>query len=204
MYKVIKDPETGVRVDTDICPEIPWSVLNRLAQAIRGYPDGKTQWWLCRYDLRGHHDDAEGPFYSREEAVTKRGARREFGVFGPFRALDPMPLGDHAVPLPVPANPRILSLGASPVEKVVVTLRDGGKNVTFAGDDWDALFWKFPAVEKFVIPYYVTTEGIAKGNEVHDAYLQPDVYALVHAPDTDYIVKKSSDPQNGPEFLPID
>jgi hypothetical protein len=204
MYKVIRDPETGVRVDADICPEISWGVLNRLVQAIRGYPDGKTQWWLCRHNLARSRDDVEGPFSSREEAVTKRGARREFGVFGPFRAQDPTPLGDEAVPLAIRAKPRILSLDASPVEKVVVTLRDGGKNVTFFGDDWDALFWKLPAVEKFVIPYYVTTGGIAKGNEVYDAYVQPDVYALVHAPDTDYIVKKTSDPESGPELLPID
>src|SRR5829696_6164003 len=122
MYKVIKVPENGARADTDGCPEVAYGVLNRVVQAIRGYPDGKTQWWLCRYEPLAGDYDTDGPYYSRAEAEAARAGRLEYGVFGPYRAQDLRPLRDEAVPLFVPSKPRIVSAGkiSSRIEKVVI------------------------------------------------------------------------------------
>jgi hypothetical protein len=140
------------------------------------------------------------------EAWAARGDRKEFGVFGPFRAQGSrgaLPEASQRISPP----PRTLAVGqiASRIEKVVITLRDGGGEVELAGDMWDAIFWNLPAVEKFVLPYYVTTEGIDKGIRVRADFLNPMAYALVHAPDTDYVVlvKENLTAGAGPEFLPI-
>jgi hypothetical protein len=211
--------------------EVSFGVLNRLAQAVKGFPDGKRQWWICRYEPAYGHYDPDGPFYSREDAVAACAGHPEFGVFGPFRA--PLPqkpvivlprkpvAGAPSAPEGSPeadaaANPDPAPVEAAPVEgrevvttridKVTITFLDGTEPKVLPGDKWDALFWNLPAIDKFAVPYYVTTESLAKGYEVRSAFLRPDVYALVHAPDTDYVVivrEHVADPREGVDLEPL-
>jgi hypothetical protein len=132
----------------------------------------------------------------------------ELGVFGPYRAQvsnkPPTTSSQAASP-----GTRLVGLDqiTSKVEKVIVKLRNQSTQVELEGDKWDAIFWNLPAVDKFVIPYYVQHEGLEKGGKVRSEFLDPAAYMLAHAPNTDYKVLRLTELRVDGEtkfmFLPI-
>lgn len=74
-----------------------------------------------------------------------------------------------------------------PVPRITVTAPNSlPKEIAGA----DALFWSESAMEKFLLPYYASLAGVDAIVEVArltQAYLDSDVYGLVHLPKSDYV-----------------
>jgi hypothetical protein len=58
----------------------------------------------------------------------------------------------------------------------------GGKRVSDVASRCDALFWSEPAVEKFVLPYYLRFRTPRQVDTIRDLFDQPSVYAIMHLP----------------------
>lgn len=60
-----------------------------------------------------------------------------------------------------------------------------GEFYPLAGDI-DAMFWSEAAVEKFVIPYYARVLGVEGVDKLWQAFLKPDIVAVIHTEPTHY------------------
>jgi hypothetical protein len=140
--------------------------LTRVGEAAAGYPDAVPGWWTA------HLKPVNGKFKPRRhptqaEANDNVQADPTRGAVGPVVA--PIIPGGG-----VQTN----------VARVTIEFKDGSHR-TLQGEDYDAVFWGYPAVEKFVIPYYVSVVDLEYGMRIDEEAKQPDMI-LAHSPDTEY------------------
>jgi hypothetical protein len=65
----------------------------------------------------------------------------------------------------------------------------------------DALFWSESVIDKVLIPYYVQIHGWEYGQEITEAFNDPEVFALTHLPGSEYAGKVSEDPARTGKML---
>jgi hypothetical protein len=156
--------ETGEGAST--LPELTPALLRRLGEAAAGFPDEKRRWWTLRLNpADGNFDPNEHD--SEDLATSFINGKSGYGVIGPVVA----PFGPGGIV-------------QTHVTRVTIDF-DQGPSLTLDGKDYDAVFWGWPAVEKFVIPYYVSVSGIDYGKKIVAAAAEGDML-LAHAPDTEY------------------
>jgi hypothetical protein len=113
-------------------------LLRRLAEVADGYRTGSRIFLIA-----SEQDLSIDVAHSQEEAEAIRSERgADFHVFGPY--LTP---ADPAAGMQVPR-----------IQRIQVTLDDGH---TFDVDinEYDCIFWRMSALEKFVFPYYARVYG---------------------------------------------
>lgn len=152
-------------------------VAKRLAEAADGYR-GKLMYFVSDFETAGELGAFEGED-ERDQARKDRDAReangngRKFGVFGPFFTEEADAIREAGL------KPEILDI------TVRVRLPDEQvHSETFKGDEFDALFWSRSALDKFVIPYYVTALNLEYANKLPGQFSEPNIYMLAHLPDT--------------------
>ncbi len=103
----------------------------------------------------------------------------DLGIFGPYEPENGM----------VQKVPSVVSVIPKQVTRVLVTL-DGGVAEPIDGLVYDAIFWGYPAIQKFVLPYYTASQGLEFANFLDAEYKQPGTYLLAHSDDTEYKIYK--------------
>lgn len=81
----------------------------------------------------------------------------EIEMVAPPTGGTPLPLVPVSAPIPISTPPSAASRPT--VESATVTLVEYGAQVELGGGDYSALFWSESAVEKFLLPYYVSAGG---------------------------------------------
>lgn len=159
------------------------TLLSRLAEAVDGFRIGEPVCYVGRYwydaDDSGHR--LYGPFRSCEEAAAFRKANgldeKEFGIFGPFYTRAPGRRVGGAAPAP-----RV-------VKEVLVRFEDGGE-CRLDGEEYDSVFWSASAVDKFVLPYYISIGSLEEGNVLTDR--AAGAYMLAHRPGSVWVLDGGS------------
>jgi hypothetical protein len=149
-----------------------------LAQAANSAYAPATFYVVARYHPV-HEATAQDPFnvqkpvptYAEAVAVVAelemRDPGAEYGIFGPFQN-DSQPRASQAT-----------------VAQLVVTPQEGAvplKPFTIPGQEFDAIFYSVPAVEKFVVPYYVQEYGLAFGRRILREFRAGPLALMGHLP----------------------
>ncbi len=166
----------GKEYDCPPQPAMSPRLLRRLSEAALGHPVKGEQWWVSRIErdpktLRYHPD---GPHPTREKAEKALKGRSGFGVFGPYE-LTASEMAAAKKPPPVR------------IKSITVETTDG--QVLYVDvEQFDAIFWRSPSVEKFVLPYYTSSSGVDYAARVNKDWFGNTVYMLAHSDDTEYNV----------------
>jgi hypothetical protein len=157
-------------------------LLKRLGQAAMGLVPAGNEYIVASYDpvppknryiIEGFRTRAEAEAYASENGD------RDLGIFGPYTG-----------------EPGIQA--AKRVAEVRLTLVDDDLEVEpISGAEFDAIFWGYPAVEKFVLPYYTSSSGVGVAQELDDEYRKPGTYVLAHSNDTEYTIFKLTEKVSG-------
>ena len=142
------------------------ALWRRIAEAADGYRDGKDQWVVIDttfpHRVQGVFPSLEAADSARKRAIDSTGGA-PYETFGPFRTKDdPEFLGD-----------------TDPVDSVVV-YRRSGKNESYDGTKYDAVFWGLPAFDKFIAPYLTGVSGVREAAKQREAY-RAGKSTLVHS-----------------------
>lgn len=151
-------------------------LARRLAAAADGYRNGRVIWFTARYEpVNGDYEIS-----TAIESLIRPAAPKDpaFGLFGPFRN-------------DAEAIKRV------PVVRVTLHL-EGGDTRSFEADKYDAVMWSNSAIRKFALPHYAEYIGLELAMKVRDGFLQDNVTAFVHGPNTEYEMVQTDD---GDQFL---
>jgi hypothetical protein len=149
-------------------------LLKRLGQAAMGLVPAGNEYIVASYDpvppnnkyiIKGFPTRAEA------EAYVSKNTDKDLGIFGPYTR-----------------EPGVSA--AKRVAEVRLTLVDDLEVEPISGADFDAIFWGYPAVEKFVLPYYTSSGGVGVAQALDEEYRKPGTYVLAHSNDTEYTVFK--------------
>jgi len=161
------DPETFER------PISAW-LATVLAAAAKGSRSRSPIYVVARYepDLASPTTpfDVQSPVGTRDEAEqVKRKLEEEhpgiaYGVFGPFINEDPSPPSTQDM-----------------VADIMVTTKQGHQ-LPIKGHQYDALFYTYQAVEKFVLPLYVQEYGPEYAARVLEEFNQNGLALMAHLP----------------------
>jgi hypothetical protein len=172
-------PEPVTSLDSQAGDDFPISaeLARRLAESADGHRDGRPRFVVTNPEepatdrLRSFESKAEALEYQAQENAKGEGT---FRVFGPFQT-----------PRDTPADATGHKIM---VKKVTVELEQDGKQYVaeIEGDKYDAIFWSSSAVDKFAVPYYVSVVDVDFGAKVRADFGAPDVFMMVHLPDTVY------------------
>jgi hypothetical protein len=153
--------------------EIPASLLARLAEAADGTRNNEPIYFVAALKpvyAEGH--DVIGFFKSIEEAATHAQAKPllecgRYMIFGPYQTKDEdyPPKG---------------------IEKVVIHRKDRDP-VDLAGGKFDCVFWSLSAVDKFLIPYYVSMGDLATAEKIRCNFMKEEAIAAIHIPGSDIV-----------------
>lgn len=150
-------------------------LLKRLGEAAMGTPrEFGEQYWICRYvrDTDTKSYDIKGPFHNRTEAKDAIKGGDGFGIFGPYEPAE----DEGSGPLPEPSG-RVTTI------HVYV---EGRADPIEIDQKFDALFWSYSAIEKFVYPYYCGAEGLDYTLKVYQEYTTQRAFLMAHSDDTEY------------------
>lgn len=84
-------------------------------------------------------------------------------------------------------RPRFRSIGIDPP-----LVDRSGRPVKDLASHYDAMFWSEPAVEKFVLPYYLRFHTPAEVDAIRSAFNHVSVYAVIHPPLSDFLCLSSA------------
>lgn len=146
-----------------------------LAAAAKGSRSHDPIYVVARYEPnllnKTRPFDVHQPVATPEEAdEVKKKAEEEhpgvaYGIFGPF-------VNDED-PAPPPEQDTVASI-------VVTTTK--GKTLPIEGNKFDALFFTYQAVEKFVLPLYVQEYGLEYAAKVLEEFNQNGLALMAHLP----------------------
>lgn len=160
------------------------TLLKRLGEAVDGYRTGQQVWVAATF---GATPQVLGVFKSAADArAVVDTAKICSHVFGPYVAPPDVSTGPSAerqvmMIAGVKHTPETIYYftgRAVPADSVVsITVAMRLKDSTeiqekYGTGDLDALFFTLPAVDKFVIPYYVRLYGLAYAASLRDQYLK--------------------------------
>ena len=151
------------------------SLVSRLAEAADGIRTGNDIWFIARPDP--HPDtrhEVKGHFNTEQDAITAKTAHgSNFEVYGPFHT---------------PKDPDYDR--TETIEKVVLHMKPLGGGATrelcLSGQDYDAVFWSMAAVDKFVVPYYVSMADLDEAARLRKDFGTVTTVALIHLPGSAY------------------
>lgn len=174
--------ETVVAAPVDTPQVLSAALLRRIAEAADGYRTGTAVFVVASYAFPY---TVAGVFESRERAMrVARESGESYAVFGPYTT--PQDFGRPTAFVTKPHcdptiyDPRFCGTWVLPdtawladdVDSLTITVyhRSGRRWVgTNRGHDLDAVFFKLPAIDKFLIPYHTRLYGPESAARLRDS-----------------------------------
>jgi len=176
---------------TDERPISAW-LASVLAAAAKSSYAPEPFYVVARYN--GDFSDQTRPFDVQRPVGTRSAAEAlkqelgaAYGVFGPF-------VNEHPLP----------PVSQDTVANITVTTAKGA-TLPIAGERYDALFYSYEAVEKFVLPLYVQEYGPDYASRVLAAFNEHPLALMAHLPWSEEVFPDSDPTPHGiPVLLNLD